>query len=175
MVEAGYLGSFSRHLYGFRDANQPVPGTTALSSRTPFAQLDSLNLPAFGVIQLVNSAKHAQTNLLCAIFLSLCSHGPGNGPCKLRIVEDADGKTNLSLAETGGEALVVSQFTLYADTSRGRRPGFTGAAPPDQAERIYRHFASSLAALGIGVKTGSFGALMDVELVNHGPFTLVVE
>ena len=94
---------------------------------------------------------------------------------QLRIFEDADGKTNLSLAETGGEALVVSQFTLYADTSRGRRPGFTGAAPPDQAERIYRHFASSLAALGIGVKTGSFGALMDVELVNHGPFTLVVE
>jgi D-tyrosyl-tRNA(Tyr) deacylase len=94
---------------------------------------------------------------------------------QLRVFEDAEGKTNLSLAETGGEALVVSQFTLYADTSRGRRPGFTGAAPPEQADRIYRHFAASLAALGIGVKTGSFGALMDVELVNHGPFTLVVE
>jgi D-tyrosyl-tRNA(Tyr) deacylase len=94
---------------------------------------------------------------------------------QLRIFEDADGKTNLSLAETGGEALVVSQFTLYADISRGRRPGYTGAAPPDQADLIYRHYAASLSALGVPVKTGSFGAVMDVELVNHGPFTIVVD
>ena len=94
---------------------------------------------------------------------------------QLRIFEDAEGKTNLSLAETAGEALVVSQFTLYADLNRGRRPGFTGAAPPDQADRVYRHYAASLAALQIPVKTGSFGAEMDVELVNHGPFTIVVD
>ena len=94
---------------------------------------------------------------------------------QLRLFQDADGKTNLSLQDVGGEALVVSQFTLYADLSRGRRPGFTGAAVPDLAERIYQHFAAALAGQGIEVKTGSFGAEMDVELVNHGPFTLLLD
>jgi D-tyrosyl-tRNA(Tyr) deacylase len=94
---------------------------------------------------------------------------------QLRLFEDAEGKTNLSLVETGGEALVVSQFTLYADISRGRRPGFTGAAPPEQADRLYQHYSAVLSELGIPVKTGSFGAVMDVELVNHGPFTIVVD
>jgi D-aminoacyl-tRNA deacylase len=94
---------------------------------------------------------------------------------QLRLFQDADGKTNLSLQDVGGGALVVSQFTLYADLSRGRRPGFTGAAAPDLAERIYQHFAVALAGQGIEVKTGSFGAEMDVELVNHGPFTLVID
>lgn len=94
---------------------------------------------------------------------------------ELRIFEDASGRTNLSLKEVGGEALVVSQFTLYADLSRGRRPGFTGAADPVLAERTYRHFASALEEHGIPVKTGSFGAEMDVELVNHGPFTILVD
>ena len=94
---------------------------------------------------------------------------------QLRLFQDADGKTNRSLQDVGGGALVVSQFTLYADLSRGRRPGFTGAAVPDLAERIYQHFAAALAGQGIEVKTGSFGAEMDVELVNHGPFTLLID
>src|SRR3984893_9498077 len=94
---------------------------------------------------------------------------------QLRLFQDPDGKTNLSLQDVGGGALVVSQFTLYADLSRGRRPGFTGAAQPDLAERIYEHFAAALAAQGIEVKTGSFGAEMDVDLVNHGPFTLLID
>ena len=91
---------------------------------------------------------------------------------ELRIFDDADGRTNLSLLDVGGGALVVSQFTLYADTRRGRRPGFTDAAPPDEAERIYRVFAGALAALGPAVGTGRFGAVMEVELVNDGPFTI---
>ena len=91
---------------------------------------------------------------------------------ELRIFDDAAGRTNLSLADVGGAVLVVSQFTLYADTRRGRRPGFTGAAPPDLAERLYLRFAEALRALGVTVATGRFGAVMAVELVNDGPFTI---
>jgi D-tyrosyl-tRNA(Tyr) deacylase len=91
---------------------------------------------------------------------------------ELRIFRDETGKTNRSLVEVGGEALVVSQFTLFADTRRGRRPGFTGAAPPEQADRLYVRFAASLASLGPRVVTGRFGAEMEVELVNDGPFTI---
>ena len=90
----------------------------------------------------------------------------------LRIFEDGGGRTNLSLLDTGGSALVVSQFTLFADTRRGRRPGFTGAALPDLAERLYLRFAATLASLGVTVATGRFGAEMLVELVNDGPFTI---
>jgi D-tyrosyl-tRNA(Tyr) deacylase len=91
---------------------------------------------------------------------------------ELRIFRDADGRTNLSLLEIGGEALVVSQFTLYADTRRGRRPGFTAGAAPELAERLYRRFAAALELLGVTVATGTFGAEMAVELVNDGPFTI---
>jgi D-tyrosyl-tRNA(Tyr) deacylase len=91
---------------------------------------------------------------------------------ELRIFRDDDGRTNRSLLDTGGEALVVSQFTLFADTRRGRRPGFTGAAPPELAERIYGAFAKDLRDLGVRVATGRFGAEMAVELVNDGPFTI---
>jgi D-tyrosyl-tRNA(Tyr) deacylase len=91
---------------------------------------------------------------------------------ELRIFRDAEGRTNRSLLETGGSALIVSQFTLYADTRRGRRPGFTGAAPPELAERLWRRFAAALEALGVTVATGKFGAEMEVELVNDGPFTI---
>jgi D-tyrosyl-tRNA(Tyr) deacylase len=91
---------------------------------------------------------------------------------ELRIFRDDDGRTNLSLLDTSGSALVVSQFTLFADTRRGRRPGFTGAAPPDLAERLYLRFATALASLGLTVATGRFGAEMSVELVNDGPFTI---
>ena len=91
---------------------------------------------------------------------------------ELRIFRDGEGRTNLSLLDVGGAALVVSQFTLYADTRRGRRPGFTGSAAPDLAERLYTRFADALRGLGITVETGRFGAEMAVELVNDGPFTI---
>jgi D-aminoacyl-tRNA deacylase len=91
---------------------------------------------------------------------------------ELRIFDDDAGRTNLSLLDVSGDALVVSQFTLYADTRRGRRPGFTDAAPPVEAERLYGVFADALAALGPGVGRGRFGNVMEVELVNDGPFTI---
>ena len=91
---------------------------------------------------------------------------------ELRIFDDAEGRTNLSLMDVGGAVLVVSQFTLYADTRRGRRPGFTGAAAPELAERLYLRFAATLRELGVEVATGRFGAVMAVELVNDGPFTI---
>jgi D-tyrosyl-tRNA(Tyr) deacylase len=94
----------------------------------------------------------------------------------LRIFPDADGKMDESLLDTGGEALVVPQFTLYGDTSQGHRPSFTEAAPPDQAEALYKHFVAELEDhLDRDVPTGRFGALMDVHLTNDGPVTLWVE
>lgn len=90
----------------------------------------------------------------------------------LRIFRDDEGRTNRSLVDTGGGVLLVSQFTLYADTRRGRRPGFTGAASPEVAERCYEAFAAALRRLGVRVATGMFGAEMAVELVNDGPFTI---
>ncbi len=94
---------------------------------------------------------------------------------QLRIFEDSLGRTNLSLEETRGAALVVSQFTLLADVSRGRRPGFGGAAGPAHAEAIYEQLLAALRGLGVPVEVGWFGAAMDVELVNHGPFTLAID
>jgi D-tyrosyl-tRNA(Tyr) deacylase len=92
---------------------------------------------------------------------------------ELRIFRDEAGKTNRSILDVVGGALVVSQFTLYADTSRGRRPGFTVAAPPDLAERLYERVAARLVEAGVEpVGTGIFGTEMAVELVNDGPFTL---
>ena len=91
---------------------------------------------------------------------------------ELRIFRDDGGRTNLSLLDTGGAALVISQFTLYADTRRGRRPGFTRAAAPGLAERLYSRFADALRRLGIRTATGRFGAAMQVQLVNDGPFTI---
>ena len=92
---------------------------------------------------------------------------------ELRIFRDEAGKTNRSILEVSGGAIVVSQFTLYADTSRGRRPGFTNAAPPALAERLYERVAAKLAEAGVEpVGTGVFGTEMAVELVNDGPFTL---
>jgi D-tyrosyl-tRNA(Tyr) deacylase len=93
----------------------------------------------------------------------------------LRIFADSEGKMNRSLLETGGAALVVSQFTLYGDARKGRRPSFVDAAPPEVAEPLYERLAAALRQRGIAVATGTFGALMAVELVNDGPVTLVVE
>ena len=94
---------------------------------------------------------------------------------KLRIFKDEAGKMNLALKDTGGAALVVSQFTLAADTSRGNRPGFSSAAPPAEGERLYERFAEEVAALGIPTARGRFGADMKVSLVNDGPVTIWVE
>ena len=91
---------------------------------------------------------------------------------KLRIFRDEEGRMNRSLLDTGGAALVVSQFTLAADTSRGNRPGFSTAAPPAEAEAAYEAFAAAVRALRIEVATGSFGADMAVSLVNDGPVTI---
>ena len=90
----------------------------------------------------------------------------------LRIFADAEGLTNLSIADTGGSALVVSQFTLYADTRKGRRPSFIRAGGPELGERLYEVFCDRLGETGIPVERGRFGADMDVELVNEGPFTV---
>jgi D-tyrosyl-tRNA(Tyr) deacylase len=93
---------------------------------------------------------------------------------QLRIFSDADGRFNLSLMDVGGEALVVSQFTLYADATRGRRPSFVGAAAPECARELCDRFAARLAEQGVAVLTGSFGARMTVSLDNEGPVTLAL-
>ena len=94
---------------------------------------------------------------------------------RLRIFANDDGRFDRSLLDVGGEALVVSQFTLLADTSRGNRPGFTGAAAPEQAEPLVELFRQELEALGVRTASGRFGARMEVELVNDGPVTIVLD
>ncbi len=94
---------------------------------------------------------------------------------KLRIFRDDRGKMNRSLLDTGGAALVVSQFTLAADTRSGNRPGFSAAAPPDTGRALYERFAAALRALGIAVETGEFGAEMQVALTNSGPVTIWID
>jgi D-tyrosyl-tRNA(Tyr) deacylase len=114
--------------------------------------------------------------------LVLVAAGVGDGPeapaqlaakvARLRIFADAEGRMNRSIADVGGEALVVSQFTLYADLRRGNRPGFTGAADPAIGERLVEAFCSALREHGIPVASGRFGAHMQVRLVNDGPVTI---
>jgi D-tyrosyl-tRNA(Tyr) deacylase len=93
----------------------------------------------------------------------------------LRLFQDDEGKMNLDLAEVGGSLLVVSQFTLYGNARKGRRPSFIDAAAPDEATALYEQFVDALRASGVHVETGSFGAMMDVELVNDGPVTLILD
>ncbi|MCI0641426.1 MAG: D-aminoacyl-tRNA deacylase [Gemmataceae bacterium] len=93
----------------------------------------------------------------------------------LRIFPDDEGKMNRDLTEAGGAALIVSQFTLYGDTRKGRRPSFVDAAAPEKAIPLYEEFINAVKALGVPVATGQFGAMMQVELVNDGPVTLIVD
>jgi D-aminoacyl-tRNA deacylase len=93
----------------------------------------------------------------------------------LRIFEDADDKMNLGLTDVNGEVLIVSQFTLYGDCSKGRRPSFVDAARPEQAIPLYEAFINAVRAQGVKVETGRFGAMMGVELINDGPVTLIVD
>jgi D-tyrosyl-tRNA(Tyr) deacylase len=93
---------------------------------------------------------------------------------RLRIFQNDEGKFDRSLLDTGGAALVVSQFTLIADTAKGNRPSFSRAAPPEEAEAVYEAFVAALGELGVAVETGVFGARMQVELVNDGPVTIVI-
>jgi D-aminoacyl-tRNA deacylase len=129
------------------------------------------------------------TGKIDAGFLILAGFAPTDTPetlgwmadkvLSLRLFADDAGKMNRSLQETGGAVLVVSQFTLYGDVEKGRRPSFIAAAPPDVAIALYRQFVSLLTErgqeLGVRVATGEFGAMMDVELVNDGPVTLVID
>ncbi len=94
---------------------------------------------------------------------------------KLRIFENEEGKFDRSLLDVGGEAVVVSQFTLIADTAKGNRPSFSEAAPPEDAERLYEAFCAALRGTGVRIEMGRFGARMKVELVNDGPVTIVLE
>ncbi len=118
-------------------------------------------------------------------FLVLAGFAPGDGEptlawmaekiAGLRVFTDAEGKMNLPLAEVGGAVLAISQFTLYGDAAKGRRPSFTDAAPPAVAEPLYQRFVELLRQARVPVETGKFGAVMEVELVNDGPVTLVIE
>ena len=98
-----------------------------------------------------------------------------NKVANLRVFEDDEGRMNRSLLDIGGEALVVSQFTLYGDCRKGRRPSFIDAAPPDKAEALYKQFIRALSNTGISVQAGIFQAMMDVELVNDGPVTILLD
>ena len=134
---------------------------TSASVSTNGAQIASIG-PGLVVLLGVGHADDAATADALALKVA-----------ELRIFRDADGRTNRALLDTEGGAIVVSQFTLYADTSRGRRPGFTDAGDPALAEQLYQRFAAALRNAGVrDVQTGSFGAEMAVELVNDGPFTI---
>ena len=141
------------------------------------------------VLQRVSSARVSVDGGECARIgrglVALVGVGRDDGPddvtytagkiCNLRLFEDEGGRLNRSLAEVGGELLVVSQFTLYGDCRRGRRPSFDKAGPPAEARGIYEALVAALRASGLTVRTGRFQAMMQVELVNDGPVTLLLD
>jgi D-tyrosyl-tRNA(Tyr) deacylase len=137
------------------------------------------------VIQAEVTVKNESVARIGRGFLILLGIAPGDGrpeaeylaeKCAfLRIFGDEEGKTNLSVQDVKGEALVVSQFTLYADARKGRRPSFTNAAAPEIAEPLVQYFSERLTALGVPARTGRFGAHMLVELINDGPFTIILD
>jgi D-tyrosyl-tRNA(Tyr) deacylase len=110
---------------------------------------------------------HADTEADCDFLAEKCAN--------LRIFKDAEDKMNLSLLDIKGGVLIISQFTLYGDCRKGRRPGFSDAARPDQAIPLYERFIEKIKSFGVEVGTGEFGAMMDVEIHNHGPVTFMVE
>lgn len=131
---------------------------------------------------IVDDAPVAEIGSGVVIFLGI-THGDGEDQARylankistLRIFEDEGGKINRSLLDIEGEAIVVSQFTLYADTRKGRRPSFTNAAPPEVAEPLVERFAALLAETGLPTQVGVFGAHMLVDIKNDGPVTIVIE
>ena len=141
------------------------------------------------LVQRVSEASVAvageRVSEIAAGLLVLIAAGVGDGPAqaewmagkvaRLRILPDDEGRMNRSVLDAGGEVLAVSQFTLYGDAMRGNRPGFTGAAPPDEAEALVERFADALRDLGVPVAQGVFGAHMHVALVNDGPVTIWIE
>ncbi|MDD2257916.1 MAG: D-aminoacyl-tRNA deacylase [Patescibacteria group bacterium] len=141
------------------------------------------------VIQVVSQARVEVGNQVVGqikrgvlIFLAICKNDDSSQAVwlakkisQLRIFPDQDGKINFDLAAVAGEALVISQFTLYGKTNRGQRPNFSEAAPASQAVPLYEKFISTLRELGFKVATGHFGALMKVSLVNEGPLTLIID
>jgi D-aminoacyl-tRNA deacylase len=137
------------------------------------------------VVQRVSRASSTPGGSIGPGLCILLGVAEGDGPAeavrlaqkiaKLRVFEGDDGRFDRSLVETGGEALLVSQFTLIADTAKGNRPSFSGAARPEVAEPLYEQVADELRALGITVETGVFGARMVVEALNDGPVTIVLE
>ena len=141
------------------------------------------------VIQRVSRARVRVEGAVCgeigAGLLVLLGIGQGDTPkeadylldkmVNLRIFEDGEGKMNLSLLEVRGELMVISQFTLYADCRKGRRPSFTDAAPPGEARKLYDYFVDAARTRGLKVATGIFQALMEVELVNLGPVTILLD
>ena len=145
------------------EGNPPAPGGSPGPADRPAARVTGEIGPGFCVLLSVGPRDTEAT----ADHLAERVAG-------LRICADPAGKMNLDLDQTGGAVLVVSQFTLHADSSRGHRPSFIGAAPPELARRLCDRFGAALERLGLRVATGEFGALMQVELVNDGPVTLVL-
>lgn len=135
-----------------------------------------------GVELFIDSKLHSRTEAGLLLFLG-CKTGDNQASCgwladkliNLRLFEDSQGKMNLSAIDISAEIMVVSQFTLYADSRKGRRPSFAAAMEPVQAEELYNHFVELVAASGLTTQTGIFGATMDVKFVNRGPVTLIVD
>ena len=137
------------------------------------------------VVQRVSRASSTPGGAIGAGLVGLLGVAEGDGPeevdalagkvARLRIFENEEGKFDRSLLDTGGAALVVSQFTLIADTAKGNRPSFAGAARPEVAEPLYESFCAALRELGVAVEQGVFGARMEVELANDGPVTIVLD
>jgi len=169
-----------------RAASSTAPASK-ISTRCPYQHYRGTSLRA--VVQRVSRARVsvdgdsvAEIGRGLCILLGIAAGDEGDGAdrlaqkvARLRIFEDEQGRFDRSLLDVAGSALVVSQFTLIADTRKGNRPSFTAAAPPERAEPLYRGFSQALERLGVEVHTGVFGARMDVELVNDGPVTIILE
>jgi D-tyrosyl-tRNA(Tyr) deacylase len=145
------------------DGDLPSPGGRAAAADRPAERVTGEIGPGFCVLLSVGPADTEATSERLAERIA-----------RLRICADEAERMNLDLEQTGGSVLLVSQFTLHADTSRGHRPSFLGAAPPELARRLCEHFRAALERRGLTVATGEFGAQMQVELVNDGPVTLVL-